>query len=466
METMESKTKKKPADSVISAIEKTPWAITPEGLELILGIAQRDISDFEAALEKRQEYDKKLYQCNEDGIAIINIFGSIFPRAGLFGAISGGGSIESYSKGLTEALADDSVKAILFNIDSPGGQVTGVHEFANAIYNARGTKPIYAYISGMGASAAYWIASAVDKIYGDATARIGCIGVVAAWSDSREMKKRAGVRDYQVVSSQTPNKNLDPTTDAGREELQKDLDAFAEIFIENLARNRSVSVEYVRENFGKGSMLIANEAEYNRMIDGLSSLENVVKDLKNLTANSKNVSLLKIGENAMSATKNENSSNLEIKDNKKSSEKLEQNTVNAPLEETAGGGIEETPAASHFLNETKLLASNPELYNAIVQKGVMQERQRIKEIDAMSAVIDNKALIEEAKFSKPCNAEQLAFKVLQAEGKAGKSFAANFASDKEEINGVTGSVNNGENSDKTAQFNADVKAIVAGGKLA
>ena len=465
METMESKTKKKPADSVISAIEKTPWAITPEGLELILGIAQRDISDFEAALEKRQEYDKKLYQCNEDGIAIINIFGSIFPRAGLFGAISGGGSIESYSKGLTDALVDDSVKAILFNIDSPGGQVTGVHEFADVIYNARGTKPIYAYISGMGASAAYWIASAVDKIYGDATARVGSIGVVAAWSDGREMKKRAGIRDYQVVSSQSPNKNLDPTTDAGREELQKSLDELAEIFIENVARNRSVGVEYVRENFGKGGVLIANEAEYNRMIDGLSSLENVVKDLKNLTANSKNVSLLKIGENAMSATKKEDLTNPETEGEKKSSKKLDDNSVNAPLEEQADGGASSCAAAS-LLNETKLLASNPELYNALIQKGVDMERERIKAIDAMGAVIDNKALIEEAKFSKPCNAEQLAFKVLQAEGKAGKSFAANFASDKEEINGVTGSVNNGENSDKTARFNADVKAIVAGGKLA
>ena len=98
-------------------------------------------------------------------------------------------SREEYIIGLapnfTQALEDDSIQGIVLNIDSPGGQMNGTNELANMIFAARGTKPITAYVGGLGASGAYWIASAADEIAVDATF---CDGV-----DSEPVM---AVRDY------------------------------------------------------------------------------------------------------------------------------------------------------------------------------------------------------------------------------------------------------------------------------
>ncbi|MBO0155228.1 S49 family peptidase, partial [Vibrio parahaemolyticus] len=78
----------------------------------------------------------------------------------------------------TQALNDPSIKAILLNIDSPGGEAKGIHELAEMIYQARGKKRIIAYDGGNACSAAYWIASACDEIVIDATGCAGSIGTV------------------------------------------------------------------------------------------------------------------------------------------------------------------------------------------------------------------------------------------------------------------------------------------------
>jgi signal peptide peptidase SppA len=441
---------KKETSSIISAIEKTPWAITPDGLELILGIAQRKISDPEAALEKREDYENKSLYEDIDGVAVIEIFGSIFPRANLFTNFSGGATADGLLKTFSEALKDDSIKAILLNVDSPGGQITGINEFSNAIYNARGTKPIYAYVNGMAASAAYWIASAADKVICDATARVGSIGVVAAWRDYSEADKRAGIKDYEFVSSQSPNKRVDYSTEKGKAVLQKELDALAEVFISTVARNRNVSEKTVIEKFGEGGLIIASEAEKHRACDSIGSLTSAIADLKF-------ISLSESGDSIMSNEKKE-TPNLETEGNKFSSKKLENNKIETSLKDgEAGGGATPTPSVN-ILDEAKLLASNPELHNALILKGANQERDRIKAIEAMN-INGYSDLIKEAKFTNPCTAEQLAYKIIQADSMNGKAFATNYANDKTEVSDVTSSVNS-----ENDNFNADVKAIVAGAK--
>jgi ClpP class serine protease len=73
--------------------------------------------------------------------------------------------------------------------------VNGANELAQAIYEARGTKPIVAYVGGSGASAAYWIASAADRIVVSPTAVLGSIGVQVAY---REPKPRRPARSPTV----------------------------------------------------------------------------------------------------------------------------------------------------------------------------------------------------------------------------------------------------------------------------
>ncbi|WP_300909183.1 S49 family peptidase [uncultured Desulfovibrio sp.] len=266
-------------ERIVSAITRQPWAITPEGLDLVLGVAQRHISDPQAVLASPAERREGGTIHMRDGIAILSIMGPIFPRADFFTNISGATSIETLALRFGEALAAPDVKGIVLHIDSPGGQITGVHEFAEQVFAARSVKPVVAYISGAGASAAYWIASAAGRVVADATAVLGSIGVVAAWTDEREARRSRGLTDYEVVSSQSPNKRLDPASAEGRDALQRLLDATADIFIADVARNRGCDEARVTERFGRGGVMLAAEAVRAGMADAVGSLENVIAAL-------------------------------------------------------------------------------------------------------------------------------------------------------------------------------------------
>ncbi|HEY6403773.1 MAG TPA: S49 family peptidase, partial [Blastocatellia bacterium] len=173
------------------------------------------------------------------------------------------------------ALDNPNVKSILLNIDSPGGEITGISEFAQMIYNARSRKPITAYIGGLGASAAYWIASAAGEIVADATAMLGSIGVVAAVPNP----DRRSSRDVEFVSSQSPRKRPNPNTESGKSQIQEMVDDLAAVFIGAVARNRGVSVNTVMEKFGQGDVFVGKKAVAAGLADRLGSFEQIVSEL-------------------------------------------------------------------------------------------------------------------------------------------------------------------------------------------
>jgi signal peptide peptidase SppA len=255
-----------------------PWAITPEALQQILEISTREhIPDFEAVEAKRaRRLDAtEGARIREGGVAVIPVTGPIFRYADFFTDFSGGATISSLSKDFNAALNDPSVSSIVLNIDSPGGEVAGVNEFAQMVFDARGRKPIVAYVDGLGASAAYWIASAAHEIVADATSMIGSIGVVAAIPNPD--KKSA--REVEFVSSQSPKKRPNPNTESGKDQIQALVDDLADVFVSTVARNRGVSVKTVLGEFGQGAMLVGQKSVEAGLADRLGSFEEVVADL-------------------------------------------------------------------------------------------------------------------------------------------------------------------------------------------
>jgi len=255
-----------------------PWAITPDALQQILEISTREhLPDFEAVAAKRSRRmdGAESARLREGGVAVVPVTGPIFRYTDFFTDISGGATIESLSKDFAAALNDSAVSSIVLNIDSPGGEVAGVNEFAQMVFEARGRKPIVAYVDGLGASAAYWIASAADEIVADATAMIGSIGVVAAWPNPE--KKSA--REIEFVSSQSPKKRPNPTTESGKDQIQAMVDDLADVFVETVARNRRVSAETVLSDFGQGAVFVGQKAVEAGLADRLGSFEQVISDL-------------------------------------------------------------------------------------------------------------------------------------------------------------------------------------------
>ena len=253
------------------------WAMSESDLMTVMQIAAREGEGPEAvAMKLGRPLDNTRTVDVRDGVAIVPLVGPMFRRANMLTEISGATSTEVFAQDFRAALDNPEVKAIVLDMSSPGGEASGVNEVANAVYDARGVKPVVSYVSDMAASGAYWIASAADRIVMDATASVGSIGVVTRYVKHPD---RPGVRVTEIVSSQSPNKRMDPETDAGRAEIQRQVDAMAQVFVDSVARNRSATAAAVLERFGRGGMEVGAHAVRAGMADAIGSLEGVIVEL-------------------------------------------------------------------------------------------------------------------------------------------------------------------------------------------
>lgn len=268
------------ARNALALLTDSPWAILPSALETMVAIARRENPPLESLEAEHGEPLEHTHAVTvRDGVARIPVEGPLFRRADYFMRISGATSYDTLATDLAAALADPAVTAVVFDIDSPGGEVAGCDELAGHIYAARGVKPLTAYVSGSACSAAYWIASACDEIVAAPTAILGSIGTCVSYVDDAGFMEKNGFRRVQIVSSQSPRKNLDPATDEGRSELQVTLDALAEVFVATVARNREVAVAEVLERYGQGGVMVGADAVGAGLADALGSYEEVVRAL-------------------------------------------------------------------------------------------------------------------------------------------------------------------------------------------
>lgn len=255
-----------------------PWAITQDWLGKMVSIAKRevDVEALEAKLGKPLDYSYEATQ--RDRTAIIPIDGPIFPKAGLFSRMSGAVSLDMVAKDFQTALDNDEIDQIVFKINSPGGSVVGIDEMVSLIRGAE--KKTYAHVTGLGASAAYWIASATDEISLSPTSEVGSIGVVSI------VNKEDGDDTLEFVSSASPRKRLDPETDDGRSAIMEVVDSIAEVFIADVAKGRSTSPEDVKQNYGKGGVLVGQAAVKVGMVDSVRSFEELMASLSEQSTSS------------------------------------------------------------------------------------------------------------------------------------------------------------------------------------
>jgi len=256
-----------------------PWLIQQESLETILAIAQR-CGDPEA-LQTRlgRPLDNTRTVSMRDGIAVIPVTGPIFRYANLFTEISGATSTQVLASDIQTALDNPYVRGVVLDINSPGGEATGINELAKMIRASRGRKPIRAYGGGSVSSAAYWLGSAADALIVDETAALGSIGVVMSYLDTRLRDEKSDVRRVEIVSSQSPDKRIDPATDEGRARVQAIVDQLAAVFVASVAANRDVTPDHVIAEFGRGGVLIGQAAVRAGMADRIGSLESVIAEL-------------------------------------------------------------------------------------------------------------------------------------------------------------------------------------------
>ena len=253
-------------------IASQPWAIQPAMLETMAAIARRENDSLEA-VEARlgRPLQNARSVTVRDGVAIVPVTGPVFRYANLFTSISGATSLDVLARDFSAAQDDPAIKAIVLNIDSPGGQANGIHEFAAMVRAA--SKPVVAYVDGSAASAAYWIAAAAQKIVVNKTSLVGSIGAILTVDAS----KRGDA--VEIVSSQSPNKRPDVTTSEGRAQIQALVDSLAQVFVDDVAAYRGIKSDAVLEKFGQGAVFLGAEAAARGMADEVSTLESVIAGL-------------------------------------------------------------------------------------------------------------------------------------------------------------------------------------------
>ena len=183
-----------------------------------------------------------------NSVAIIPIHGLLTKRRELFSSILGTTSYEEIFEAISSALADEKVEKILLDIDSPGGEVGGLFDLVDYIYNARNQKPIYAFANDHAFSAAYAIASACSKIFVNRVSGVGSIGVIATHVDVSEADKKEGIKYTTIFAGEKKN-DLSPHSELSESavaDLQMEVNRLYEIFVETVARNRNISSEKFR----------------------------------------------------------------------------------------------------------------------------------------------------------------------------------------------------------------------------
>jgi ClpP class serine protease len=266
-------------EHILGAIRSEPWAIVPGYLAAIEAIALRMMEHPSLLAVERDGHQARFAEASarigerargtqtaalRDGVGSLPIFGPVFPRAGGL-ATSGATTLDAVAADLRALEASPDVRQILMVMDTPGGAVSGVSDFARLVASC--SKPISVHVVGQCCSAGYWIASqAPGGISADPTGIVGSIGVCMS-SSYQEGPDSRGHRSIDIVSSNAPYKRPDLSTEEGRAALRETLDALETVFIQTVARGRGVTEATVRSDFGRGGIKTGKDAKAAGMID-------------------------------------------------------------------------------------------------------------------------------------------------------------------------------------------------------
>lgn len=217
-------------------------------------------------------------KANDEGaVAVIPIKGVLTQSGGC----GGGNTCEQIGEWVEAAAGDNGIKAIVLDVDSPGGSVFGVQETGEKIRQAREAKPVFAVANSMMASAAYWLASQATKIVGTPGADIGSIGVIMVHADYSAFLDKEGVKFSFITSSKHKAEGnwAEPLTEDARAHMQMRVDDYHSTFVDAVAKGRTVTKSLVNNDFGQGRMFGAAKAKDIGMIDKIGTLASTVNRL-------------------------------------------------------------------------------------------------------------------------------------------------------------------------------------------
>lgn len=221
---------------IIHKVYNEPWLIEPsahraicQALEKHLSAPSADLQNGDSRFPEKvvnmwgEQKDVQYFQ-KIGPIGRIPIWGIIGKHMSMLETMCGGCDLAFIQKGLEKCIADPTIETIVLDINSPGGCVTGVPEFAAMVRRARETKPVCAFTETLMCSAAMWIGSQAEAIFATPSSRVGSIGVYRTWLDDTAALAMEGFKRELFEAGDHKAAGLRPITEAERAIFQAEVD--------------------------------------------------------------------------------------------------------------------------------------------------------------------------------------------------------------------------------------------------
>jgi len=221
-------------------------------------------------------------------------------RVPIVGAISedlspvigaGGGTVSQVRRALKLAASEDAIKGVMLDINSPGGGVTDADEIWRLIKQFRAKKPdkpVMAFFGSVAASGGYYIAAACDKIVARPTTITGSIGVIISTFDISQALDKVGVKSVNLVSPNTPYKDiLSPTRSMTEDERQKIVAIIEEMyqrFVDIVDQGRPELSRDQVQALANGLIYSAEQARRNGLVDMVADADEAHRELCKMIA--------------------------------------------------------------------------------------------------------------------------------------------------------------------------------------
>lgn len=223
-----------------------------------------------------------------DKILVVPIEGVITNADEGFFIFGQSATVPHITECLERAEKDETVKAVLLDINSPGGTVIGSQNVADEVEKVKEKKPVVAFINEIGASGGYWIASAANEIVAEPFSITGSIGVTSSYLGYAGLLNNWNITYERLVTGEfkdigTPYKEL---TERERSVLMQKLNLIHEEFVNVVAENRGLEKEQVK-TVANGLFYLGKEAKDLGLVDELGNREFAEERAKKLAENDK-----------------------------------------------------------------------------------------------------------------------------------------------------------------------------------
>lgn len=270
---------------IASRVFNAPLAIWPSKGDVILNVLESRLGIIgaptaPAALLDVKKADRDSLAMTPDGVAVIDVCGTLVRKASGLDALSGLTSYVEIESDVQKAIDDPACRGILLSFDSPGGEVGGLFDLCAKLSGFAKQKPMWASVSEMACSAAYAIASCCAKIFITQTAAVGSIGVYALHVDRSGMDKQAGLKFtyIQAGEKKTEGNPHEPLSSEAKDTIQAEIDRTYGIFVDLVAINRKVSARAVKAT--QAGVYFAEDAIQAKLADQIGTTEDALEAMR------------------------------------------------------------------------------------------------------------------------------------------------------------------------------------------